>query len=96
MGFDILLNAIVFFIYGIVFMISVIFTVSLETYSKINEKLNLEIFSSKVIIGILEKDIDWLDNWLVRHNKIVGPLLIILSLIDLAFWLETIKLFAVK
>jgi len=49
-----------------------------------------------VIIDILEKDLDWLDNCLIRHNKIVGPLLIILSIIDLKFWLEIIKFFAVK
>jgi len=96
MGMDLLLNLTIFFIYGIVCLISIIFTFSIETYNKIDEKLNLEIFSRTVIIDILEKDLDWLDNCLIRHNKIVGPLLIILSIIDLKFWLEIIKFFAVK
>ena len=96
MGFDILLTSIVLFIYGTVCIISIIFTFSIDTYSKISEKLNSEIISGRVIVDFLEKNIDWLDNWLVNNNKIVGPVLILLSIVDLKLWLDIIKLFAVK
>jgi hypothetical protein len=44
-----------------------------------------------IIINPLERNIDWLDNWLMSHNKTVGPLLILLSIVDLKLWLEIIK-----
>jgi hypothetical protein len=90
MQLDTLLNYTVFFTYGAACMLSIIFTFSLESYRKISEKLNLDVFQGPTIVGILERDIDWLDNWLVRHNKIVGPLLILLSIVDLKLWLDII------
>ena len=82
MGFDMLLNSIVFFIYSSVCIISIIFTFSLDTYIKIDEKLNLDIFSNPIITS-LEIKIDWFDKWAMQHNKVLGPILIILSIIDL-------------
>jgi len=82
MGFDMLLNSIVFFIYSSVCIISIIFTFSLDAYIKIDEKLNLDIFSNPIITS-LEIKIDWFDKWAMQHNKVLGPILIILSIIDL-------------
>ena len=82
MGFDMLLNSIVFFIYSSVCIISIIFTFSLDAYIKIDEKLNLDIFSNPIITS-LEIKIDWFDKWAMQHNKVLGPILIILSMIDL-------------
>ena len=93
MNFDTLLNCVVFFTYGAICIISIIFTFSLDTYSKINEKLNWEMFSSRTVIDFLEKNIDWLDNWFMSNNKKVGPILIFLSLVDLKLWLDIIKNF---
>ena len=58
--------------------------------------MSSELISGRVIIDFLEKNIDWFDNWLIANNKIVGPILILLSLIDLKLWLDIIKLFEVK
>jgi len=82
MGFNMLLNSIVFFIYSSVCIISIIFTFSLDAYLKINEKLKLDIFSTPIITS-LEIKIDWFDKWAMQHNKVLGPILIILSIIDL-------------
>ena len=82
MGFDMLLNSIVFFIYSSVCIISIIFTFSLDTYIKINETLKLDIFSTPIITP-LEIKMDWFNGWAMQHNKVLGPILIILSIIDL-------------
>jgi len=79
--FDLLFSAIIFLIYSAICIISVIFTFSLDTYLKINEKLNMEIIPGS--IAVFETGINWLDTWLVNHHKIVGPILILLSLFDI-------------
>lgn len=91
MGFDMLdlsLQVIVFFIYGSIFIISLIFTFSLETYRKIDEKINLEIFSTP---SPLQININWLDLWLMERHKTVGFILTLLSLLDLKLSLDVIK-----
>lgn len=90
--FSLLLSGIVFLIYGVSCIISLVFTLSIETYRKIDEKLNLDIISDR-IINPLDVDIKWVDAWLMRHNKIVGPLLILLSTIDLKLLLNIIYTF---
>ena len=91
MQLDTLLNYIVFFTYGVACMLSIIFTFYLESYRKISEKLSSDIFQGPTIVGMLERDIDWLDNWLVKHNKMVGPILILLSIVDLKLWFDIIN-----
>jgi len=82
--FGLLLSAWVFFIYGTICIICVIFTFSLETYYKINKTLNLIVFNFPSLVTILDRIyIDWLDVWMERHNKTVGPFLIVFSLIDM-------------
>lgn len=88
--FDLSLRVIAFFIYGSIFIISLIFTFSLETYKKIDEKFNLEIISTRILTP-LEININWLDVWLMEHHKIIGPILILLSLLDLKLSFNAIE-----
>lgn len=80
--FIILCKSIIFFIYGGVVIISVIFTLSVDTYIRINDLLNI-MFSSQKTISPIEEDIDIIDDWLITHNKIIGPILALLSLLDI-------------
>jgi len=86
----ILLSTSIFLIYGTICVISLIFTFSLETYNMIDEKLNLEIFSSH-IVTILDTNINFIEVWIMNHNRVVGPLLTILSLIDLKLFFDIIR-----
>ena len=56
----------------------------------IDEKLNLEIFSSH-IVTILDTNINFMEVWIMNHNRVVGPLLTILSLIDLKLFFDIIR-----
>lgn len=90
--FDLLLSGWIFFIYSATCIISIIFTFSLELYRNIEEKLGSYIFSSR-ILSPLDKDIDWLNIWLMKHHKIVGPILISLSLVNLKLFFDIINNF---
>ena len=81
-NFNLLLSGFVFFVYASACIISVIFTLSLDTYRKIDEKLKMDIISSR-IINPLDINIDWVDSFLMSNNKTVGPLLILLCTVDL-------------
>lgn len=83
-AFGLVLSAWVFFIYGAICIICVIFTFAFETYYKINNTFNLIVFNFPIFITVLDRIyIDCLDVWMERHNKIVGPFLIALSLIEM-------------
>jgi hypothetical protein len=86
------LSAVVFFVYSVACIVSVIFTLSLDTYRKIDEKMRLDLISSR-IINPLDINIDWLDTFLMSNNKTVGPLLILLSTIDLKLLFNIIYTF---
>lgn len=89
---ELLFKSIVFFIYGIITVVAIIFTFSLDAYRKIDEKLNLNIILTPIIINPLERNIKSFDAWLMEHNRTVGPLLVILSIVDLKLWLDIINL----
>jgi hypothetical protein len=88
--FDVLLSLIAFSIYGSICLISIIFTFSLDTYMKIHEALNFSLFSSPILSPV-ERSIDWFDNWAMRYNAILGPILITLSIIDLKLFFDIIE-----
>lgn len=90
--FDFLFSGIVFFIYGFICIINLIFTFSLPLYRKIEEILNLEIFKS-TSLKPWEININRFDILLKRHNIIAGPLLIILAIIDIRLWFDIIWFF---
>jgi hypothetical protein len=85
------LNFLVIFIYGAICIISIIFTFFIDTYHKVDETLNLKIISGRALTP-LEENINLIDNWLIEHHKIVGPILICLSLFDMKLFLGIIKL----
>jgi len=86
---DWFLSAAVFIVYGTICIICLIFTVSLDTYYKIDRKLNLDLLSNNILTP-LDANIIWLDDWLFANHTIVGPLLIFLSLIDMKILFEII------
>ncbi len=88
--FNLVLSGIVFFVYGAICGISIIFTFFLDIYLKIDERLNAYIMPSSVA-AIFEINIKWLDDWCFNHNKIIGPILIVLSLIDLRLFFDIIN-----
>ncbi len=80
--FNLLLSGWIFLIYSTICLISVIFTFSLNIYLRMEEKLNFHIFPNP-ILSPLDRNIDWLNDWLIKYNKIIGTILILLSLMDL-------------
>ncbi|MFH1094453.1 MAG: hypothetical protein V1739_09950 [Candidatus Omnitrophota bacterium] len=90
--FTLLISSTMFFVYGSVFIISFIFTFSLDLYRKIDEKIKREIVPARIVTG-LDKNIDWFDNWLMAHNKAIGPVLILFSILNIKFSFDVIKIF---
>lgn len=93
--FDFLMSLILFSVYGFTCVVAIIFTFSLDIYQKIDEKLNLDVFASKILIPI-EVNIGWFNNWMMRHNRVFGPVLIILSLVDLKIFFSMINFFGIS
>ena len=85
-----ILSTITFLIYGSVFIISLIFTISLDAYNKIDEKLNLVVFSESVVI-ILDTNIDFFEVWLKKNNRIAGSVLVFLSGLDLKLFFDIFR-----
>ena len=84
------LNIMLFFVYGSICIISTLFTFSLDAYRKIDEILNLDVFVTP-FMSPLDREIDCFNAWLMNHNRIVGPILILISLADLKFWFDFIN-----
>ncbi|MFA5411500.1 MAG: hypothetical protein WC321_06575 [Candidatus Omnitrophota bacterium] len=85
MGFDaldFLLSVFMVSFYGIICLVCLIFTFSLDGYRKINDRLNVDIFSVN-ILNPLARNIDWFDAWIMSNHKIIGPILILLSLLEM-------------
>lgn len=91
-GFDFILFWIIFLIYAPTCLISTIFTFSIERYKRIEEKLNFEIISN-LSSNPLDKNIDWFNRWMVSNNKKAGPILILLSLMDLKLFFDLLNNF---
>jgi hypothetical protein len=79
-----------FFIYGSICVIAIIFTFLLDTCNKIDETFKMDILSTRILtpLGII---VDWFDNWVKSYNKIFGPILILLSLVDLKLFFDIIN-----
>lgn len=76
------LKSVVFSVYSLVFVVSVIFTLSLEKYYTLERFLGTE-FLHPTELSIFERNISSFNDWLIAHNKQAGPLLIILSFLDI-------------
>jgi allantoicase len=80
--FNVSVGILLFAVYGATLVLCVMFAFFLEIYHKIEEKISSNIiYAPKVTVFDLE--IDWVDAWLKRHHRIVGYILIIVSLIDI-------------
>jgi hypothetical protein len=79
-----------FFTYGSICIISTLFTFFLDAYRKIDETLNMDIFITP-FMSPLDREIDFFNVWLTTHNRIVGPILILISLAELKFWFSFIN-----
>ena len=89
--FNLLLSGWLFFIFGTMCIISIIFTFSLPIYLRIEEKLKFSIFSDRILTP-LDRSIDWFNVWLMKYNKITGLILILLSLMDLKLAFDIIDM----
>ena len=89
--FAIFYQASIIVIYGSITLICILFTFFLDKFERLNETLNLEFLSRKILTP-LERNIDAFDDWLIAHNRIVGPVLIFFALLDLGM-LSKVSLF---
>lgn len=85
-----LAKCLVLFIYGTALIISIIFTLFINMFNRLNEILNLSFVSTKTL-NPLESNIDFLNEWLIARNKVIGPVLILLSLWDTVILLRTLS-----
>lgn len=91
MGLDVV-SGIIFFTYTVTCCLSIIFTFSIDLYRRIEEKAGLEIFSNPTLIPILEGNIDFINEWIEENHRIIGPILIASSIVDLRLCLKIIML----
>lgn len=87
------ISVLLYFIYGGICIVGLIFTFSIETYRKIDQMFNLEMVISQFMNPLLDRRIGVIEAWLSKHNRIVGPVLITLSLIDLKLTFNLINSF---
>ncbi len=83
-SFNLILALAIFLIYAAACVLSAVLTFSLELYRKIEDKLNLDIINSRIITP-LERDVNSFNDWMLKNNKIIGPVLILLSIVDIQF-----------
>ena len=77
------ISVLLYFIYGGICIVALIFTFSVETYYKIDGVFNLEMVISQFINPLLDRRVGTIEAWLIKRNRFVGPILIVLSLVDL-------------
>ena len=91
-GFDtftLSLSALAFLLYGAICIISIFFTFFLDVYRRMEERLGFNIIPYAGLTP-LEVNIFSFNTWLVEHNKIIGPFLILLSILDLKLLFDII------
>ncbi|MDP2940926.1 MAG: hypothetical protein Q8N85_01540 [Candidatus Omnitrophota bacterium] len=81
-SFNLILALAIFLIYAAAFVLSAVLTFSLGLYRKIEDRLNLDIINSRVITP-LERNVNSFNDWMLKNNKIIGPVLILLSIVDI-------------
>jgi hypothetical protein len=82
-------KSLILFLYGSVFVLSILFTFYEEHYNRITQLLNLEFLSFKILTP-LERNIYIIDDWVAENKKITGPVLIFFSLCELVLLLNII------
>ena len=89
--FDLLVSVIAYSLYGVIFILSVIFTFWLESFRNIEKKLMAQIIPAR-ITNPLEIEIQTFGDWLYANHAVVGPLLVFLSILDIKFSFDLIKI----
>ncbi|MCX5696821.1 MAG: hypothetical protein NTU54_02420 [Candidatus Omnitrophica bacterium] len=79
----VLLTVLVYFVYGSTLIISVLFTFFVELYVKIEEVLSFNFTQSNS--ANLGNTQPLFDLWMINHNRLVGPIMIVLSLYNIKF-----------
>lgn len=88
--FDILVSVFAYSLYGVIFVLSIVFTFWLESFRDIERRLMVYIIPAQAT-NPLEIEIQTFSEWLYAHHGIVGPMLIVLSLLDIKFSFELIR-----
>jgi len=89
---ELILMGLVFVVYSAICLLSVIFTFSRDLYQRIESKADLELFSGPILSPILDRKIEDLNSWLMNNNTAMGPILVVLSIIDMKMCFEIIAL----
>ncbi len=85
----VLLTVLVYFVYGSTLLISVLFTFFVELYVKIEEILSFNLGQSAS--ANLGRSQNLFDLWMINHNRLVGPIMIALSLFNIKFCVYVTK-----
>ncbi len=88
--FEFLLAVVACGTYSLCCLASLIFAFSLETYRKIDERLNLELFSAEILNPLSRKHAGF-EAWLTQFHKISGLILAFISLAEIKFWFSAIS-----
>ena len=88
--FNVMLSFIVFMIYAVVCGIAILFTFFLDIYLQMDDRFNMELLPSRPVTP-LEQNLRGFDDWLKGNHKIIGPLLIILSMVDLKLFFNIVE-----
>ncbi len=88
--FDLLVSIFAYSLYGIIFVLSIIFTFWLESFRNIEKRVMTQIIPARAM-NPLEIEIGSLSDWLYTNHAVIGPLLVVLSLLDIKFSFDLIK-----
>jgi hypothetical protein len=87
------ISLIIFVLYSMACLISIIFTFSLDTYKKLDDMVDLNVLSNPVLVPGIEHRINKFDLWAMEHHRIIGIILIISSLINLKLTFSLVNSF---
>lgn len=90
--FIILCKFIVLFIYGTICILSIIFTFAIKAYIRLEDLLNME-FLSQGTMNPLKTEVNFINDWLLAHHKIIGPILICVSFLDIVMFFKILNAF---
>ena len=78
-------------IYSSTCVLCLLLVISREKYLEIESIVGRVIFVCLVLAPVLEVNINWIHDWLISYNWIVGPVLVLLSIIDLKLFFFLIR-----
>jgi len=75
------LNITIYGIYAVTLILTVIFTVSMQLYSKIEDNVDIKIVKTPIYTP-LEEEISILDDMMKKHHIVMGVILTVLCILD--------------